>query len=510
MPGAMKRQATLLLRCLGLHEPHVRPANGLADRLCVGGIILLPLHVGLHIGRRHEPDLVTKRLQFTRPVMGRGARFNADQARRQLLEERQHITALQLTAEDYIALRIDTVNLKNRLCDIEADCRNRLHNLAPPNRGRLNSTHIHGAHAPVEEPSTASIGDIALSATLGEEYATSTQPSASYCTPGGTDMKLPRRKFLHLAAGAVAVPTISRIAKAQSYPSRPVRVIVGFPAGNAPDIIARNMGHWLSERLGQQFVIENKPGFGSNIATELVVRSPPDGYTLLLPVSTNAVNASLYANLNFNFIRDIAPVASVANAPFVMVVTPSFPAKTVPEFIAYAKLNPSRINMASAGNGTAPHIFGELFMSLTGTYLVHVPYRGNYMPDLLAGQVQVVFSPIAQSLPLIREGKLRALGVTTAQRAAALPEVPAIGEFLKGYDGFGWYGLGAPAKTPPEIIKKLSDATNDALTSPVINERFSQLGVEPMPLNAAGFAKHIAQEVDKWTEVIKAQGVEVN
>jgi tripartite-type tricarboxylate transporter receptor subunit TctC len=265
-------------------------------------------------------------------------------------------------------------------------------------------------------------------------------------------MKLPRRRFLHLAAGAAALPTISRIAKAQSYPSRPVRMIVGYPAGNAPDIIARLMGQWLSERLGQQFVIENRPGFGGNIGTEIVVRSPPDGYTLLLPVSTNAVNATLYANLNFNFIRDIAPVASVANAPFVMVVTPSFPAKTVPEFIAYAKLNPSKINMASGGNGTAPHIFGELFMSMTGVHLVHVPYRGAYMPDLLAGQVQVVFGPIAQSVELVRTGRLRALAVTTAKRLEVLPDVPSVGEFVPGYEAVGWYGIGVPKNTPAEII----------------------------------------------------------
>src|SRR5262249_4926773 len=256
--------------------------------------------------------------------------------------------------------------------------------------------------------------------------------------------------------------------------------------------------------------IDNKPGASANIGTEYVAKAEPDGYTILLPVSTNAVNVALYRNLSFDFIRDIGPIAGIAKTPFVIVAPPSFPAATLSEFIAYLKANPGKVNMASNGIGSSPHVCGELFQLMTGTKMVHVPYRGNYMPDVLAGQVQVVFAPIAQALPLIREGKLRALGVTTAQRAAALPEVPAIGEFLKGYDGFGWYGLGAPAKTPPEIIKKLSDATNDALTSPMINERFSQLGVEPMPLNAAGFAKHIAQEVVKWTEVIKAQGVEVN
>jgi tripartite-type tricarboxylate transporter receptor subunit TctC len=229
-----------------------------------------------------------------------------------------------------------------------------------------------------------------------------------------------------------------------------------------------------------------------------------------LPVSTNAVNVALYRNLNFDFIRNIAPIAGIAKTPFVVVVPPSFPAATLSEFTAYLKANPGKVNLASNGIGSSPHVCGELFQLMTATKMVHVPYRGNYMPDLLAGQVQVVFAPIAQALPLIREGKLHALGVTTAQRAAALPDIPAIGEFLKGYDGFGWYGLGAPAKTPPEIIKKLSDATNDALTNPVVNERFSQLGVEPMPLTAAAFTKHIAQEVDKWAEVIKAQGIEVN
>jgi tripartite-type tricarboxylate transporter receptor subunit TctC len=320
-------------------------------------------------------------------------------------------------------------------------------------------------------------------------------------------MKLPRRNFLHLAAGAAALPTISRIAKAQSYPSRPVRMIVGYPAGNAPDIIARLMGQWLSERLGQQFVIENRPGFGGNIGTEIVVRSPPDGYTLLLPVSTNAVNATLYANLNFNFIRDIAPVASVANAPFVMVVTQSFPAKTVPEFIAYAKLNPSKINMASGGNGTAPHIFGELFMSMTGVHLVHVPYRGAYMPDLLAGQVQVVFGPIAQSVELVRSGKLRALAVTTAKRLEVLPDVPSVGEFVPGYEAVGWYGIGVPKNTPAEIVDKLNEATNAGLADPKIKARLADLGVRPMPRTPAEFGKFIADETEKWGKVIRAANI---
>ena len=323
-------------------------------------------------------------------------------------------------------------------------------------------------------------------------------------------MKLSRRKLLHLAAGAAALPAMSRIAWAQAYPARPVQLIVTFPAGSAPDIIARLTGQHLSERLGQQFVVENKPGAVGNIATEYVAKAEPDGYTILMPVSTNAVNVALYRNLNFDFIRDIAPVAGIAKTAFVIVVPASFPVKTLSEFIAYLKANPDKVNMASAGIGTSPHVCGELFQLMTGTKMVHVPYRGNYMPDLLAGQVQVVFNPIAQALPLIHEGKLRALGVTTAKRTAALPDVPAIGELVQDYDAFGWYGLGAPAQTPPEIIKKLSDAMNEALTNPKVKERFSQLGVEPMPLTPDGFAKHIAEEADKWAKVIKAQGLMVN
>jgi tripartite-type tricarboxylate transporter receptor subunit TctC len=322
-------------------------------------------------------------------------------------------------------------------------------------------------------------------------------------------MKPSRRRFLRLAGAATALPALSRFACAQSYPARPVRLIVTFPAGSAPDIIARLAGQHLSERLGQQFVIENKPGAAGNIGTEYVAKAEPDGYTILMPVSTNAVNVALYRNLNFDFIRDIAPIAGIAKSPFVIVVPPSFPANTMSEFTAYLRANPGKVNMGSAGIGGSPHVCGELFQLMTGTKMVHVPYRGNFMPDLLAGQVQVVFAPMAQVLMLIREGKLRALGVTTATRTAALPGVPAIGEFVTGYAAFGWYGLGAPHKTPPEIIKKLTDAMNEALTNPMVRERFSQLGVEPMPLTPDGFAEHISEEVDKWAKVIKAQGIQV-
>src|SRR5262249_22086060 len=270
-------------------------------------------------------------------------------------------------------------------------------------------------------------------------------------------MKLPRRNFLHLAAGAAALPAVSRIARAQAYPSRPVRIVVGFPAGGAPDIIARLIGQVLSERLGQQFVIENRPGAASNIGTEIVVRAPPDGYTLLMVVATNTVNATLYDKLNFNFIRDIAPVASIAGTSYGMLVNQSFAAKTAPEFIAYAyaNANPGKINMASAGSGSGPHVAGELFKMMTGVNMVHVPYRGSYWPDLLSGQVQVAFAPMPSSTGYIQAGTLRALAVTGATRSEALPNIPTVGEFVPGYEAIGWYGLGAPKDTPAAIIDKL-------------------------------------------------------
>jgi tripartite-type tricarboxylate transporter receptor subunit TctC len=320
-------------------------------------------------------------------------------------------------------------------------------------------------------------------------------------------MRISRRKILHLAAGTAVTPVLPRVAAALDYPTRPVHMVVGFPAGNAPDIIARLIGRALSERLGQQFVIDNRPGAGSNIGAEMVVRAPPDGYTLLMIVLSNVVNATLYKNLNFNFMRDIAPVAAIANAPYAMVVTPSLPVKTVPEFIAYAKANPGKINFASGGNGTTTHIFGELFKMLAGVDLVHVPYKASYMTDLLAGQIQVVFNPMPQSLEFIQSGKLRALAVTTAARLPALPDVPVISEFVPGFEAVGWYGIGAPKDIPPDIVGVLNDATNAALAGDMVKTRLGSLGVDPMPMTAAAFAKFIAAEDDKWAKVIKAADI---
>jgi tripartite-type tricarboxylate transporter receptor subunit TctC len=320
-------------------------------------------------------------------------------------------------------------------------------------------------------------------------------------------MKLPRRKFLHLAAGAAALPALSRIALAETYPSRPVRIVVGYPAGLAPDIVARLVAQPLSERLGQQFVIENRPGAGTNIATEAVVRAPPDGYTLLQVTSTNAVNETLYKNLSFNFIRDIAPVASIGGLPFVMVVKPAVPAKTVPEFIAYAKANLDQINMASPGIGTASHIFGELFNMMTGVNLVHVPYRNSFMPDLLAGQVQVAFTTILTSIAYIRDGKLRALAVTTATRSNVLPDIPVMAEFVPGYEASAWQGVGVPKNTPAEIIEKLNKEINAVVADPDIKTRLVGLGVEPMSMTPAKFGKFMVGETEKWAKVIRAANI---
>ena len=319
-------------------------------------------------------------------------------------------------------------------------------------------------------------------------------------------MKFPRRRFL-LATGAAALPAVSRIAWAQTYPSRPVRIIVPFPAGQATDSIARLMSQSLSERLGQAFVIENRTGAGGNIGTEAVVRSPPDGYTLLLAGLSSAINATLYKKLTFDFIRDIAPVASIGGGPYVMVVNPSVPAKTVPEFIVYAKANPGKINMASSGNGAVSHVFGELFQMMTGVTLVHVPYRGGYVPDLLGGQTQVVFGTIASCIQLISADKLRALAVTTATRSPALPDVPAMGESVPGYEASQWYGLGAPKNTPAEIVSKLNSEINAGLADPKLKALLADLGVDPMSMTSANFGKLIADETEKWGKVIRAANI---
>jgi tripartite-type tricarboxylate transporter receptor subunit TctC len=318
-------------------------------------------------------------------------------------------------------------------------------------------------------------------------------------------MNLPRRRFLHLAAGAAALPAMSRIARAQAYPTRPVRVFVPFPAGGATDITARLMGQWLSERLGQQFIIENRAGAGGNIGTEAVVKAPPDGYTLLQIATPNALNAALYPNLSFNFVRDIAPVIGVMRTSYAVVVHPSVPVTTVPEFIAYAKANPGRINMASAGNGTPQHLFGELFKMMAGVDLIHVPYRGGApaTTDLLGGQVQVIFSPLQESIEHIKAGKLRALAVTTAIRQDVLPNIPTVGDFLPGYECAGWQGVGVPRIVPGEIIDKLNKEINAGLADPKIIVRIAELGGTVLGGSTATFAKIISDDIERWTKVVK-------
>ena len=322
-------------------------------------------------------------------------------------------------------------------------------------------------------------------------------------------MKLPRRNFLHLAAGAAALPALSRIAWAQTYPSRPVRLIVPLAPGGATDIIARLIGQWLSERLGQPFIIENRPGAGTNLGTEAVVRAPPDGYTLLLVSTPNAINATLYDKLNFNFIRDIAPVAGIISHPLVMVMNPSVPAKTVPEFIAYAKANPRKLNMASPGNGTPNHVSGELFKMMAGVDMVHVPYRsgGPALTDLIAGQVHVMFPATVSSVEYIRAGRLRALAVTTATRSELLPDIPTVGEFVPGYEASGWFGVGAPKATPAEIVEKLNKEINAGLADPKIKARLADLGGTLLAGSPADFGKLIADETEKWGKVVKFAGI---
>jgi tripartite-type tricarboxylate transporter receptor subunit TctC len=322
-------------------------------------------------------------------------------------------------------------------------------------------------------------------------------------------MKLPRRNFLHLAAGAAALPAFSRIAWAQAYPSRPVRLIVPVAPGGAIDILARLMGQWLSERLGQQFVIDNRPGGGLNIGTEAVVRAPPDGYTLLLVSLTNTINTTFYRKLNFNFIHDIAPVASVTRGSYVMVVNPSVPANTVPEFIAYAKANPSRISFGSAGIGSSNHLAGELFKIMAGVDMVHVPYRGIALAlnDLLSGQVQVTFASMPSSIQYIRAGTLRPLAVTTATRSETLPDLPAVGEFVPGYEVSAWYGMGAPSGTPAEVIDKINKEINSGLADPKLKARIADFGGTPFALSPAEFGKFIADETEKWRNVIRAANI---
>jgi tripartite-type tricarboxylate transporter receptor subunit TctC len=324
-------------------------------------------------------------------------------------------------------------------------------------------------------------------------------------------MKLPRRRFLHLAAGAAALLAVLRIARAQTYPSRPVHLIVGTVAGATPDIDARIMGQWLSERLGQPFIIENRPGAGTNIATEMVAHAPPDGHTLFLVTTANAVNATLYNNLKFNFILDHAPVASLVHTPLVMEVHPSVPAKTLPEFIAYAKANPGKINMASSGNGTPQHVSGELFKVMTGVNMLHVPYRstGPALVDLLSGQMQVMFDTIPSSLQFIRAGKLRALAVTTATRLEVLPDTPTVGDFVPGYEASAWQGISVPKSTPAEIVDTLNKEINAGLADPKIKTQFADLGAIVFMGSPSDFGKFIAKETDKWGKVIQAANIKI-
>jgi tripartite-type tricarboxylate transporter receptor subunit TctC len=322
-------------------------------------------------------------------------------------------------------------------------------------------------------------------------------------------MKLPRRAFLHLAAGAAALPAVSRIAMARTYPTRPVRVLVGFLAGGNNDIHARLIAQWLTERLGQSFVVENRTGAGGNFATEAVVRAAPDGYTLLQSASNDSWNAALYDNLKFDFIRDIAPVASVSRTGAILLVSPSLPVESVPDLIAYAKTNPGKLTVGSAGIGSAPHIYWQLFKSMTGIDVQHVPYRGGgpAYADLLAGRVHMFFGPTSSSIEYVRSGRLRALAVTLSERSEALPGIPALGEFVRGYEGSGWQGVVAPKNTPVEIIEKLNKEINAGLSDPKIKARFADLGVTPFATSAAEFGKFIVEYTAKWGKVIRTGNI---
>jgi tripartite-type tricarboxylate transporter receptor subunit TctC len=325
-------------------------------------------------------------------------------------------------------------------------------------------------------------------------------------------MKFPRRQFLHLAAGVAALPAVSRIASAQTYPTRPVRLIVGFPPAGGADITARLIGQWLSERLGQQFVIENRPGAGGNLATDAVVKAPPDGYTLLLTNSGDAWNPALYGNLKFNYIRDIVPVASVSREIGVLVVHPSVPLKSVSELIAYAKANPGKLTMASSGVGSAPHMYWELFRSMSGVDMLHVPYRGGgpALTDLLGAQVQVMFATMPSSIQYIRDGKLRPLAVTASTRADVLPDIPTVGEFVRGYDASTWTGVGAPKNTPMEIVAKLNTEISAGAANAGMKMRFAEFGDAMFASSPADFAKLIAEDTEKWAKVIKFAGIKAD
>jgi tripartite-type tricarboxylate transporter receptor subunit TctC len=322
-------------------------------------------------------------------------------------------------------------------------------------------------------------------------------------------MKLRRRSFLQLAGAAVAAPAFARLAKAEDYPTRPVRIIAGFAAGGGVDITARLIGQWLTDRLGQSFITENRAGAGGNVGTEAVVNAAPDGYTLLLATVPNAVNAALYDNLKFDFIRDIAPVAGIIRVPMVILLNPSVPVRTVPEFIAYAKANPGKINMASAGNGSAPHMAGELFKMMADVNLVHVPYRGQgpALTDLLGGDVQVLFATAPGTTDYVKSGRLRALAVTTASRAEVLPELPPVADFVPGYETSQWYGLCAPKATPAEIVGKLNKEINAAIADPGMKARLAAIGGEPLPGTPAEFGRLIAEETEKWAKVVRTAGL---
>jgi tripartite-type tricarboxylate transporter receptor subunit TctC len=322
-------------------------------------------------------------------------------------------------------------------------------------------------------------------------------------------MKIPRREFLHLAAGAVALPTVSVIARAQTYPTRPVRLIVGFPPAGSADITARLIGQWLSERLGQQFLVENRPGAGGNLATDAVAKALPDGYTLLLTGSYDAWNGTLYDNLKFSYIRDIAPVGIISREMGVLVVHPSVPAKSVPELIAHAKANPGRITVASSGIGSGTHIYWELFRTMAAVNMLHVPYRGSgpALTDLLGGQVQTLFCALTSSIEYIKAGKLRPLGVTAATRADVLPDIPTIGEFVRGYEATPWYGIGAPKNTPSDIIARLNREINAGLADPRLKARFAELGAAVFPSSPTEFAKLIAEDTEKWRKLIRRANI---